>query len=327
VRLALRALFFTVVAVLATGSGAAAESSTRLVTTPDWMVFWNAHDGLLAVNRCRHAAQAPCERGAVELTTDGGRTYRIVFRMAAPVELQTVGPGAAIVSTNNGKNWRTLNGGRTWRRFTPSWPRVDPTAGAYWLNPRVGVRFHSYTAHDHGALAMLVTHDGGRTWQRQQDPCRNPEVAFGAFADLVTAKSWWVACVGEGGAGNEDKAIYRTRDAGRTWQAGAASILLAVHRRERGGVQTYGYPEGLAFASDGWGLLTESRGTLYVTRDGGAHFHAEPHVARPETDFAGGAAAFRGGAGYVLLTNFGGARLIETHDYGRTWVVVHRWRG
>jgi putative copper export protein len=34
-----------------------------------------------------------------------------------------------------------------------------------------------------------------------------------------------------------------------------------------------------------------------------------------------------GGLGYVLLTNDAGARLIQTHDFGRTWHVVRRWAG
>jgi hypothetical protein len=63
-----------------------------------------------------------------------------------------------------------------------------------------------------------------------------------------------------------------------------------------------------------------------VTRDGGTRFRAEPKVARPEVDFAGGAAAFRGGTGYVLLALGPHPRLIETHDFGRTWHVVRRWR-
>ena len=42
--------------------------------------------------------------------------------------------------------------------------------------------------------------------------------------------------------------------------------------------------------ADGFGLLWESRGTLYVTRDGGTSWLAEPKVARPEIDFGGGAA-------------------------------------
>jgi photosystem II stability/assembly factor-like uncharacterized protein len=307
VRLALRALLVAAVALVATQSGAAARSST----VPESIVFWNTHLGLLAAEQGK--------RGVVELTSDGGHSYQVVLHTRRPVYLQTFGHGGAIASTPSGRSWQTLDAGRTWRRIS-SQPAAD------WLSPRLGVRFHSYVTHGHAALAMLVTHDDGHTWQRRKGPCRKPGIAFGAFADLVTAKSWWVACVGEGGAGNENKAIYRTRDGGRTWEAGAASIVLATRPHAHGGVSTYGYPSGLAFVSSGWGLLTESRGTLYVSRDGGMHFRAEPHVAVPETDFAGGAAAFPGGTGYVILTSFRGARLIETHDFGRTWRVVRRWR-
>lgn len=303
-RLALRALLVTVVVLVATQSGAAAKTSTTRVRVPALAVFWNLHDGLFAGDR------------VVERTSNGGRTYRVVLHTRQLIYLlQTLGRRGALVTAYSGKNWRTLDGGRTWQP-------VPPAPTAYWLNPRIGASFHGDTGDDRGGLALHVTHDGGRTWQRRRTPCDRGDIGFHAFADLVTRASWWVVCVGEGGAGNEDKAIYRTRSGGKTWEAGAAT----VRDRERGGISSYGYPEGLAFAPDGWGLLTESRGTLYVTRDGGAHFRAEPHVARPETDFAGGAAAFRGGIGYVLLTNFRGARLIETHDFGRTWSVVRRWR-
>jgi photosystem II stability/assembly factor-like uncharacterized protein len=320
VKLALRALLVVVIAVVGMQTGAAAQSSSPLVTVPNSIVFWNAHDGLLAVEQCPRPELRPCNRSAVELTTDGGRSYRVVLRARGSLELQTLGAGGALASMVTGKTWRTLDRGRTWRR-APSMPSAD------WLNPRIGVRFRSYTAHDRGALAMLVTRDGGRTWQRQQrDPCNKTDATFGAFADLVRPKVWWLACVGEGGAGNEDKAIYRTQNGGTTWEAGAATVFVANHEREHGGISSYGYPGGLAFAPAGWGLLTESRGTLYVTRDGGIRFRAEPHVARPETDFAAGAAAFDGGLGYVLLTDYRGARLIETRNFGRTWDVVRRWR-
>src|SRR5262249_47406066 len=163
---------------------------------------WNTHVGLLS------AVQG--KRGLVELTNDGGHTYHVVLRTPRPIYLQTFGHGGAIASASNGESWQTLDAGRTWRRFDPTWPQVEATPISYRLNPLLGVRFHSYNAHGRGKLAMLVTTDGGHSWQRRRDPCEKSAVTFGAFADLVTAKSWWVACVGEGAAGNEDKAIYRT---------------------------------------------------------------------------------------------------------------------
>jgi photosystem II stability/assembly factor-like uncharacterized protein len=80
-------------------------------------------------------------------------------------------------------------------------------------------------------------------------------------------------------------------------------------------------------ARDGFGVIWESRGTLYVTRDGGAHWTGLPEVARPEEDFGQSGAALPHGIAYVLLSIGGSGvrRLIETTDAGRSWHVVHRW--
>src|SRR5205814_3730789 len=94
--------------------------------------------------------------------------------------------------------------------------------------------------------------------------------------------------------------------------------------RSYGGIAAFGYPLGLAMAADGFGLIWESRGTLYVTRDGGSHWNGLPKVAEPEVDFGLSGAALRGGVGFVLLRR-GGVRLLETSDAGRTWHAVHRW--
>jgi photosystem II stability/assembly factor-like uncharacterized protein len=323
VRLALRGLLVLVVAGIATQAGAAAPARMRLVTAPFALVMWNEHDGLLGTGRCDVAGdvhEGACVSGAVERTNDGGRTWRVVLHTKHSVDgMRADGPEGATVTIVHGYTWRTRDGGRTWQR-------VPPQPVVYWLNSRLGVSFRSYFAGSRGRLALRVTHDGGRTWRRQRDPCEKA-VAFSASADLVTPTLWWISCLGQPGMGNEDKAIFRTRDAGKTWQAGAATILISPRRRGRhGGISEYGYPAGLAFAPGGWGLLTETRGTLYVTRDGGVHWRAEPHVARPELDFAGGGAAFPGGVGLVLLTDNFHGRLVETRDYGRTWRVVRRWR-
>jgi photosystem II stability/assembly factor-like uncharacterized protein len=320
VKLALRALLVAVVAAVVTQSGAAAPVRMRLAITPDSFLLWNQHDGLLGVGRCDVAHdvhEGECVSGAVERTSDGGRTYHVVFRTRKPIGyLRTVGTNGAVATTYGNHSWLTLDRGRTWRHV-PSRPTVD------WLTSRIGVSFRSYAVGNQGELALRVTQDGGRTWERKRDPCQQA-IAFDAFADLVTPKQWWVACVGEGGAGNEEKAIFRTRDGGATWQAGAATLAYPK-LREHGGISMYGYPEQLAFAPNGFGLLTESRGTLYLTRDGGLHFNAEPKVARPEVDFAGGAAVFAGGIGYVLLAAGPEPRIVETRDSGRTWHVVRRW--
>jgi photosystem II stability/assembly factor-like uncharacterized protein len=314
VKLALRGLLGLSVALVVTQAGVAAPARMRLVTSPESFVLWNVHDGLLGVGFSHNGGNYVS--GAVERTTDGGRTYDVVLRTRDAVySLRTVGRNGAIATSYDGRSWRTTDRGHTWQRAATH-------LAAFWRTSRLGVSFRSYFVGNQGRLALRVTHDGGRRWHRQPDPCKTG-VSYSAAADLVTPKLWWVACLGQGGAGNEEKAIYRTRDGGKTWRVGAMA-LVSPRMQQHGGIGMYGYPDGISFAPNGFGLLWEDRGALYVTRDGGVHWRAVP-AARPEIDFGGGGAAFGDGTGYVLL-RLGAPRLIATHDFGRTWHVVRRWR-
>jgi photosystem II stability/assembly factor-like uncharacterized protein len=234
------------------------------------------------------------------------------------LSLQTAGPEAALAQLGAGRFLRTGDGGRSWRRFRLRYETSFATA-------RVGLGFRTSLVRGQEVLRLLATEDGGKTWNPRPSPCGRT-VADSALVDLVTPTLGWVVCLGEPGAGNQAKAIFRTTDGGRSWQARARAGLLP-RSNDRGGIAGYGYPEGIAFARDGFGLLWESRGTLYVTRDGGSHWAAKPKLARPEVDFGRGAAAFPGGRGFALLGRGGGdrARLLATHDYGETWHPVIEW--
>lgn len=315
---ALRGLIVLAVAAALTHSGADAPAAIRHATRAESAIFWSPRVGLLGVGYCTPGT-SQCAGGAVERTTDGGRTYHVVLHTSEPVgRLQTVGPRGAIATPAGGHAWRTLDGGRTWKPFD-----YRPF---FWATPRVAVRFDSHLAKSGTNLVLRVTLDGGRTWRRRADPC-NQAVTYNAYAALVTTKLWWIVCVGLPAGGTADKAIFSTRDGGQTWSAGAAN-LGPPNVRVHGGVGLFGSPDGLAFARNGFGLLTEIHGTLYVSRDAGVHFDAERRVARRDVDMGVGSAAFSSGVGYALLTQgFTGfsAHLVETADYGRTWHVVRRW--
>ncbi len=314
-KLVLRGLVVVVVAAAVAQSGAAAPARTRLVPRPESAVFWNSRVGLLAIGYCVPTVNR-CSGGAVERTTDGGRTYRVVLRSRRPItDVATLGTNGAIATPSSGEAWRTLDGGRTWRQVT-----FRPF---FWATPRIALRFDAYYQRSTQKLALRVTHDGGRTFRRLADPCNNA-VTYNAYADLVTPRLWWIICVGLPAGGTMDKAVFLTRNGGKTWQTAAAN-LGRPNVRVHGGIGTYGYPNGLAFAANGFGLVTESNGTLFVTRDGGLHFHAQRGVDRPNIDYCAGRAAFSSGVGYVLLTAGFSARLVETRDSGRTWHVVRRW--
>lgn len=146
----------------------------------------------------------------------------------------------------------------------------------------------------------------------------------GISADLVDTniEKPWSVCSGTPGAGNVAKAVYRG-------PRRVAFTPFAAHGGS-GGISVYGYPIGIAGVDGSFGIIWESRGTLYVTRDGGYHWHALPKIAQPELDFGNWAdVGASQGTGFVLLQRPAGNgeswRLIETTDAGRTWHVVHRW--
>jgi hypothetical protein len=169
---------------------------------------------------------------------------------------------------------------------------------------------------------------GGRDWRRQ-----GHRLSFhgycprrwhsGVSADIVDTNIGrpWSICSEVPGAGNVAKAVYRGKKR-------FAYTPFAAYGGY-GGISVYGYPAGIAGSYGGFGIIWESRGTLYVTRDGGHSWHALRKIARPELDFGDWADVNPGNGTAFVLLSYGGSerrRLIETTDAGRTWRVVHRWR-
>jgi photosystem II stability/assembly factor-like uncharacterized protein len=212
----------------------------------------------------------------------------------------------------------TSDGGKTWHVVLHT------------RRPVIAVEsFHDgdYALLDNGKTLSAVAGEPGR-WQRRSHLSftgycpKGWQAAFTADFVDTNIDTPWSVCLGQPGAGNEAKAVYR----------GSKRVAFTPVKGgpSRGGISSYGYPNGISGGHNGFGIIWESRGTLYVTRDGGHHWHALPKIARPEVDFGDWADAdvYPNGTAFVLLSHGGGEqrRLIETTDAGRTWRVVHRWR-
>jgi photosystem II stability/assembly factor-like uncharacterized protein len=197
----------------------------------------------------------------------------------------------------------TSDGGTTWRVLlrTPR-PVVQVTVDG----TREQARF------DDGET--IGSSDGGRRWApvvvppvpNMGSPCPAGSQVFVAVDKAV--------CASQASAGNQRKLMYRLGVNG--WKR------LAIH-----GLSSYGYVQGLAMGDERFGVIWESRGTLYVTRDGGHTWTGLPTVAQPEVDFGVQAIALPHGIAFALVANGGGEkrRLMETADAGRSWRVVHTW--
>jgi hypothetical protein len=212
----------------------------------------------------------------------------------------------------------TTDGGRTWKVMLRT-PRP-----VVW----VGLTGHVQRArYDDGE--NVTSGDGGRTWHPVVPPAQLSTPcppALDLFVQVVTtpAGNEWALCTSQGAAGLMGKAVYRLT--ARGWKR-VAYTPLGSHPGY-GGIGLYGYPLGMTMADDGFGLIWESRGTLYVTRDGGSHWVGLPRVVRPEADWGDSAVALSKGVGFIVLAHGGTLhrRLLVTKNRGRTWYVVHRWR-
>jgi len=215
-------------------------------------------------------------QGTVSITSDGGRTWKVLFRTPRPVVAVSVDGRNAQARFDDGETLGSADGGLHWA------PVVVP--------PALG-----------GA-----------------GPC-----PAGTSAYLVLG---WALCTTQASAGSQGKAVYRLGAQG--WRRVAYTPFAPPTGRAYGGIDMYGYPQGLAMARDGFGLIWESRGTLYVTRDSGSRWTGLPKVARPEVDFGMSGVALRNGIGFVVLATGGTEkrRLLETTDAGRYWRVVHVWK-
>ncbi len=231
-------------AVLATQAGTAASGRSSYTIVPEDAIFWNPQVGLLGVGRCG-AGGRPCHRGGIELTTDGGRTYRLVHLTRDRITvLFRVGSRGALAVASTGAAQLTLDRGRTWKK-------VRRKADITWATPRIGLR--SGTGNDGFTVKLSSTHDGGKTWQSVRSPCGTG----GPFAwvSLPTPKRWWLLCEGVPDAGPTAKAIFFTPNAGKSWKPGASTA--------NGGLGARGFESILEFAPDGFGFLVGN--PTYVT--------------------------------------------------------------
>jgi photosystem II stability/assembly factor-like uncharacterized protein len=269
---------------------------------PQTLAFWDARHGLVAGFEFRDNRR----RAVARLTSDGGRTWRTVRRGIGPYGVAVVRGGRHGWIALPGALLRTGDRGRTWSVFSRA--RVSGPSFA--------------TPTDGWAIAggrVVATHDGGVRWRPLRHPCGRAARATEPQLALATATHGWILCLGQPGAGQQLKAIYETRDGGRSWRL-RATDFLGVKRR--GNIPGDGYASGISFLANGHGWLAETRGSFWETRDGGTRWRSLP-ISRPDVVEAHAAQLLSDRVGVALI--FYSRRLAVTRDGGRSWRYVTRF--
>ncbi len=274
---------------------------------PNAIAFWNARDGLVGLgNDCYHDTP-----GAIELTTDGGKTFHKVFDTDGAVSwLDTAGASDAwAVAQANDEDtftFRTTDGGQTWEELPYSQTYQPSFAAAL-----DGIGF-SGTGRDPDARYYVTTADGGNSWQRQQAPCATPEQGI---ASLASPRRAWALCLYDAEVSNQQKVLYASRTGGRKWTK-LESVDLGDCSH---GLCSLGYPSSISFSAQGLGFIVQDDFGGYISRNGGRSWK---YLRKVGWTSSASMVSRRGG---FVLSYRKRAVLLRTDDAGRSFHPVHHW--
>lgn len=156
------------------------------------------------------------------------------------------------------------------------------------------------------APSLLATHDGGKNWQVQANPCAK---RGGAEARLAAAnpQNLFIVCAGQPGAGQQPKYLFSSGDSGQSWQ-------------ERGTMAgTFsGYLGSFTASAPGKLWLALTRYTLLSSADGGLNWEAALPIekANPSNGRIGPVIFADALHGWFAADQ---GRIFYTLDGGATW--------
>ena len=264
-------------------------------------------------------AWASGANGTVLRTTDGGRTWtprrvpgaeRLDFRDVDAMSdrvayVLSIGPG------ESSRIYKTRDGGAEWTlQFENTDPKVFLDAMAF-VDETQGYAFSDSVD---GRLVVLVTNNGGRTWERVADDRLPPALpGEGAFAASGTN----VALIGREHAwiGTSTSRVIRSSDGGRTWTASTTPIATGPAT----GIFSIAFRDALRGVIVGGNYRQEADASdnVAVTSDGGATWT----LSRGLSGFRS-VVAWVPAAGERSVIAIGPSGADWSADEGRTWTPV-----
>lgn len=264
--------------------------------------------------------------GRVVRTVDGGRTWRLdTIPGAARLDLRAIAArsgsrawamAAGPAEQNQAQIFRTDDGSRWTRQLAMTDSGVFLDAIGFW-DEQHGIAMSDPIG---GRLFILVTDDGGATWNRvptQSAPAMLPgEAAFAASGTCLIVQGSSNVWIGTGGAARAR--VFRSTDRGRTWSVADTPI-------HAGGQASGIFSVAFADAQHGvvvGGDYTKPRGlsdNAAITSDGGRTWR----LARgplPQGYMSG--VAFVPGTDGRALVAVGLGGTATSNDGGESWAMV-----
>lgn len=225
--------------------------------------------------------------------------------------IMSAGPGSA------SRIYRTTDGGASWKLQI-----TNPDAEGFWdaiafWDAHNGILFGDPVK---GAFQVLLTADGGATWQPVSDPkglaALPNEGAFAASGTCLTVAGSADAWFSTGGA--ESARVFHSSDRGRSWRASAAPIPAGAPAR---GIFSVGFGDARVGLAAGGDYKDTSMATVNGARteDGGATWSAAPILP---TGYMSVVVPVRGTADAFVAAGLAGSGY--SSDGGKNWTILDR---
>jgi photosystem II stability/assembly factor-like uncharacterized protein len=275
--------------------------------------------GLAAVSR--QVAWLGGTNGTVLRTVDGGRSWQDVSPPGAEAlqfrDVEALDARHAVALTigtgTDSRIYRTGDGGRTWQlAFTNAEPDAFYDCIAF-TDPLHGLALSDPVG---GAFRIAATSDGGRSWTVRpgagMPPALAGEFAFAASGTCLVARPggrYWFAS-----GGGAQTRVFRSTDAGRTWQVSATPIASG----EAAGIFSLAFTDarhGIAVGGDFTAPDAADRAAA-TTSDGGRTWRLVP-ADRAPAGYRSGSDFLPFGSPVALAVGPTGSEI--SVDSGRSW--------
>lgn len=230
-------------------------------------------------------------------STDGGKEWQAILVGGRIFALATTpGPeavGTLFVGTESDGIVRTDDGGRNWGHANPG--LLDLTILALAFSPRFANDGTGYAA---TAAGLYRTRNAGKSWRQVELPIDDPAVqCLGISPDFAGDKTVY--------AGTEANGLFRSDDAGNSWEALEALGECSV--------------AALAFSDDGALIAAATSEGIAISTDGGETWA----TGGADLGFALSIAWLRDGDDEVLLAGLVGGGIARSTDRGQSWAAAN----
>lgn len=271
--------------------------------------FPNHRDGFALGGSCNPAAPAAGCSANVLRTTDGGTSWRVVYRRTGQLlqQLAFVDARHGWLRAADGRLLRTTDGGRTWSPLPVPCPAGQSPGPLAFASPSSGLLVCQAPADGPTvAKTLFSSADGGSAWTPV--PAALPASGSAASLALTASGLGWLCTLPVGGP------LWVTRDGGRSWRQAAPSLQ---------GADLLGVTVPSGHSSALYALLgLGPRAAVLRSADGGAHWTGVYPAAGPFLGTVGGAPPVEfvsPSEGYAVGLPWAPAAVLRTQDGGATW--------